>query len=229
MNIRIVTPATNRKEIDSRCLNSVERLVSSRLASFDFVPAYSTEIGMGRAAAIMAIKEDDGTFSEEKDNTISKALPEFDFVLSLDSDIEFQVEDFEILLDAYSKYKTVVAGCFKARFNKDVINAGYFGKNNAPLIDHDRDILINDLSLYAGKSALRVDWSSFGFSLIPRDVLTQIKKPWFANYVLRYLDKDRIESFRFIHEDVSFSEQLFKNEIPLIVVPSCFVNHLIRD
>jgi len=184
---------------------------------------------MGRASAVLAIKQADGSFIEEIDNTLSKPLPKFDFVLSLDSDVEFQVEDFEILFDAYLQYKTIVAGCFKARFNKEVINAGYFGKNAAPLIDHDRDILISDLSLYAGKSALRVDWSSFGFSLIPRDVLCQVEKPWFANYVYKYRDKTGLDSFRFIHEDVSFSEQLFKKDIPLIVVPSCFVNHLIKE
>ena len=215
-------PVTNHSSIHPECAESVKVLINSGIADFDFVPSFGSEIGMSRCAGIRALKQSDGSFIFDASEDIEKELPDFDFVLSLDSDIAFTIDQFKILLEKSIELNTVVCGVFQTRWAEHAVYAGNFMENAAPIIDHGHGVSVRDLT----GNAEQVDWSSYGFSIIPRSVLIAVDAPWFCNYVVEYLFNEK-KHFRYIHEDCGFSVALLRKNIPLYIHTGCYVKHLI--
>lgn len=224
MKIRIVTPALNNLALLNAYQNSIQRLISIySCIQWEYIVSFSSEIGMGRSGGICVIKTDTG-YTQDPENLVSKILPDFDYVFSVDSDISFDPSHFMALLDHSSKnLGAVICGAFAARCNPSTINAGFL-IDGLPIIDRKKEITTAYYKQVEG--CIPVMYSSFGFSLIPREVLLKTKRPWFANYVHYYNDLAARERYIYVHEDLAYSMALNAADIPLLVCPGCFVEHI---
>jgi|TARA_B110000259_G_C14003277_1_gene397057 choline kinase len=148
------------------------------------------------------------------DNTRGeKQLPfngkeEYDYIMWIDSDIVFKVEDFKKLLEAELD---IVSGIYKM---EDTIHypiiekydIDYFKQNGKLNFLNDNGITeIKEAGKLLKKKYLNVEYNGMGFMLIKKNVIEQLKYPWFYHEV--YKNENIVEMFG---EDVSFCRNLKK-------------------
>lgn len=156
---------------------------------------------------------------------------DYDYLLWVDSDILFNRDSFERLLEAD---KDVVSGWY---MDKDLNPAFGFTKTQKseykektlplPLYDKDHLYSFHNDSDVEGKTQLyKIDWVGMGWILIKKGVMEQIKYPWFSPKLVRVLgrtpDDDAVIS---LSEDLSFQLSLKEAGIDIWLDPLARVGH----
>jgi len=140
----------------------------------------------------------------------------YDYIMFIDSDIIFNVEDFDKLI----------------KMNNDISCGAYLmdgGKNyaiveNMTNEDFEKNgcfnfISKNDLSKY--KEPFKVDYCGMGFMLIKKNIIEQIEYPWFYPKIFNF--KNNI--CEFTSEDVGFCLKLKEKKINIYINPEIKVGH----
>tara|TARA_Y100000591_G_C21704022_1_gene629779 strand:+ start:253 stop:909 length:657 start_codon:yes stop_codon:yes gene_type:complete len=140
----------------------------------------------------------------------------YDYIMFIDSDIIFNVEDFDKLI----------------KMNNDISCGAYLmdgGKNyaiveNMTNEDFEKNgcfnfISKNDLSKY--QEPFKVDYCGMGFMLIKKNIIEQIEYPWFYPKIFNF--KNNI--CEFTSEDVGFCLKLKEKKINIYINPEIKVGH----
>lgn len=211
--IRIGIPVCNNGQLKPRCRYSLEILslwsIMGKLPfKIDIIEVECSTISKGRNALVKL----DHNFNKKN------IITEYDYFLSLDSDIEFTPQN---LIDLYNSHKNsinvnIVSGFYKCRGKENKGTAGNWVNNH---IGHTNFTKMLD---WDSKLFLNVDWVSAGFCLIKKETFEKIEFPWFYEYLIEKDNKVYIGG-----EDLGFCKKCNEYDIKIAVDCSIKVNHLI--
>lgn len=152
----------------------------------------------------------------------------YDYLLWIDSDIDFMPSDFDSLI---TMNVDVATGWYYQANGLPV--AGYFVKREFPYPETDSPPLPlygidyiysfrNDTDIVTKTEPYRIDWCGMGWMLIRKGVMERLKFPWFAPKIIRY---NRSEDYEVLSEDLSFALNLRDAGIDMWVNPLIRVGH----
>jgi len=151
----------------------------------------------------------------------------YDYLLWIDSDIDFTTKDFDDLL---SMDKDVATGWYYQSNGLPV--AGYFVERHLEFPDpepphylYNKDYIYsfrNDVDVVDKTEPYCVDWCGMGWMLTKRGVMEKLKYPWFAPKIIRY---NRSEDYEVLSEDLSFALSLRDAGIKMWINPMVRVGH----
>jgi len=140
----------------------------------------------------------------------------YDYIMFIDSDIIFSVEDFDKLI----------------KMNNDISCGAYLmdGGTKYAIVENMNDddfekngcfnfISKNDLSKY--NEPFRVDYCGMGFMLIKKNIIEQIEYPWFYPKIFNFNNN----ICEFTSEDVGFCLKLKEKKINIYINPEIKVGH----
>lgn len=134
----------------------------------------------------------------------------YDFYLSTDWDIKYDVKDIEKLL---YKNKPILSGAYSRKKDQTFIHAGYWKKD---IIGVRGQSLKSD-----GEGIKKVDWVGGGFLLIRKDVLEKMEYPWFRSEIVEYGENQEATS-----ADFGFCMNAARHGISIYVDYNCTVEHI---
>lgn len=156
---------------------------------------------------------------------------DYDYLMWIDSDIIFNRENFERLLEAD---KEVVTGWYVDKNQQPAF--GFFYKEEKeytetkqpfPLYDTNHLYSFNKDFQVEGKNQLyKIDWVGMGWMLIKKGVMERVQYPWFAPKFVRVPGKNKDEEVIIsLSEDISFQLSLKEAGIDIWLDPLVRVGH----
>lgn len=144
-----------------------------------------------------------------------KALPfngevNYDYIMWIDSDILFDPQDFQKLLD---RNVDIVAGCYKK--DEKLYPMSKFG------VPPGEDLLCLEEKDLQGKELIKAAGFGLGFTLIKKGVFESIERPWFETTMVSYAGKSH-----FVTEDIFFCLKAIDYGFDLWIDPTVKVKHL---
>lgn len=149
---------------------------------------------------------------------------DYDYIMWIDSDIIFKIEDFKKLLESDFD---ITSGLYKMHNNVNYpvvvnYNDNYFKENGSfEFLTDDKLKYYKDNKKLINNRYLEVEYSGMGWLLIKKDVIEQIKYPWFYHEL--YKNNNCVEMFS---EDVSFCKNLKKAGFKINLDTTIRVGHL---
>jgi len=156
---------------------------------------------------------------------------EYDYLMWIDSDIVFNRDNFERLLEAD---KDVVTGWYVdinqyPAFGFLHKKEKKYGRKKQPFPLYDKDNLYafrNDFQVEGKTEMYKIDWVGMGWMLIKKGVMEKIPYPWFSPKFVRILGKNEgEESITSLSEDISFQLSLKEAGIDIWLDPLIRVGH----
>ncbi len=141
----------------------------------------------------------------------------FDYILFVDSDIEFTPEHIQMLYDAQAP---IVTGVTNPRGSTDVYCCGYWGAGIQGSTPKENMLMAKKYK----EDMFSVDWCGAAFLMIRRDVFDKIPHPWFDNIIIQTESATASST-----EDVGFCMNAEDAGIPISVIPECIVKHHTRS
>jgi hypothetical protein len=151
----------------------------------------------------------------------------YDYLMWIDSDIDFEVKDFEDLISMdkdlatgwyYQANGLPAAGFFNERYLK-------FPEETEPLPLYNKDYIYSfssDQEIVNKIEPYPIDWCGMGWMLVKRGVMEKLKFPWFAPKIIRY---NLSEAYEVLSEDLSFAFNLKDAGIQMWMNPLIKVGH----
>lgn len=164
--IRTIVAYANYSRVSALTRRSLERIKACKDIRFDVVLAQGSNIVRNRNAAI----------NGEGSCAIHQKIP-FDYLLCLDSDIAFTIEDVRRLL---SHNLPIVGGAYQKRERIDLMCAGYWYEG-IPGISAD-----TSCPQWQEEGLKKVDWVGSGFLLMKKEALERMQFPWFRYEIVRF-------------------------------------------
>jgi len=140
----------------------------------------------------------------------------YDYIMFIDSDQVWKIDDFEKLL---SRRKTIVSGLYLSKdgYNFTAVkewDKEYFKENGSfKFITYEE--------IKGEKNLIQVAYNGFGFMLIKKGVFESLEYPWFSPIMHNF--GNGIQDFA--SEDVSFCEKVIKKGMKIWVDPTVIVGH----
>jgi len=144
---------------------------------------------------------------------------DYDYYMCIDSDIEFNPEDVQALVN---RNVDIISGFYQFRYNNNYGVAGTFQYTGCTI--HKDGFLKWDST-----GLKEVDWVGAGFLLIKREVLENIDFPYFREGILTYINNDGKEEAQWHGEDVGFCISAKKAGYKIYVDCDVKVNHIINE
>lgn len=202
--ILIGLPSPNRKSVSKETRDSLFEIMQCPLFRVKILEIQTSVVSVGRNAAV-----------KEPSYQIHQTDFNFDYFLSLDSDIAFKSTDIQMLLD---KNLPVISGAYKSRYTVGTITAGHFSKYGIPLPETQLNESLRGI--------IQCDWVGAGFLLIKKEVFEQIEYPWFREEIIKFTYNGEACA-TYVGDDVGFCMQCTKQGIPIFVDMDVRVNHII--
>ena len=137
---------------------------------------------------------------------------DFDYFLSVDSDIEFTEDNINQLIDSN---KPVISGMYHYKDNKDKAVCGFFDKDGIIINNAD----MNSFGIH------KMDWSGSGFLLIKKDVFKELEYPYFRSEVIRHEINGEIHQ-DVCSDDIGFFLNCKRHNVDICVNCNCKLNHI---
>jgi hypothetical protein len=205
--VRICVPYPNHGTVKKKCLASLEKVLDMTEIEPQIKMIQGATIANQRNAGV------NGHVSQRANQIV-----DFDYYLSIDSDIAFKPEDILQLIN-HDFY--IVGGAYECRGEPDRYVAGKF---QSP--DCQRVLKENMLTKeYGGVQG--VDWIGTGFLLIKKQVFEALEYPWFRDMVIPFMDEDGIKCNTWVGEDVGFCIAAQKAGYSIYADLDCRVEHLL--
>jgi hypothetical protein len=156
-----------------------------------------------------------GDASAGEDQKPWQGKVDYDYMLWIDSDNVFEVDDF---IKLYNMQKDIASGLYMMSDNihyatvKDW-DEEFFAKNG-----HFEFLTPSKLKQH--KQPFKVDYTGFGFMLIKKGIFEKLKYPWF-----RPLWKNIGDAIDFTMEDVAFCHLVKEQGIDVWIHPEVVVKH----
>jgi hypothetical protein len=144
---------------------------------------------------------------------------DYDYIMWIDSDMVFEVNDFIKLLNMN---KDIASGIYKTQNNSNYAtvekwNKEYYAKNGS--FEFLDDKLINKRT-----KPFKVEYTGFGWVLIKKGVFESLEYPWFQPLWEEFKVGDT--SFKeFTMEDVAFCRMITKKGYDIYVDPTLIIGH----
>lgn len=148
---------------------------------------------------------------------------DYDYIMWIDSDIIFKVDDFKKILESEND---ITSGIYKMEntINYPTVikwDTDYLKKNGKfEFLDDEKIKQLKEENKLLNNRYLNVEYTGMGWMLIKKDVIEQLKYPWFYHDL--YQVDDFVEMFS---EDVSFCKNLKKAGFDIYVDLDIRVGH----
>lgn len=140
---------------------------------------------------------------------------DYDYMLWIDSDIIFQVEDF---IKLYNLQKEVASGLYLMHNGQQYATVENWNEEHFNKTGFFEFLSPNNIK--SKTKPFKVDYTGFGFMLVKKGVFERLKYPWF-----RPLWKKFGNVTEFTMEDVSFCHLVKEQNIDVWIHPEVIVKH----
>lgn len=140
---------------------------------------------------------------------------EYDYILWIDSDIIFKIEDF---IKLYNLNKDIASGLYLMQSGQQYATVENWDEKH--FISNGSFEFLSPKDLINKKEPFKVDYTGFGFILIKKGIFELLKYPWF-----RPLWKQFGNITEFTMEDVSFCHLAKEKNIDVWIHPNVIVKH----
>lgn len=194
MVLRIGCPISNDGVLHQFTKETIHNIGKNKDINIEFALVRGFNTGLNRSIAINGKWDSKNKILKEtNDNRCFKELPDYDYFLSIDPDIEFKAED---VLKLIKCNLPIVGGAYVYRWDQNLLNAGMWnGKSGFTSSEYQLNINSKNLN--------KCDWLGSGFLLIKRIVLQSIGYPQFYNTIMNY-SYNGIRHVNFIADDIAF-------------------------
>lgn len=144
---------------------------------------------------------------------------DFDYYLSLDADIKFEVPQ---LLQLINHNLDIVGGAYQCRGTDDKAVCGYFHAGTQRVSKEKMRVL--DIT----RGIVEVDWIGSGFTLIKKEVFEKMEYPWYRDMVIPYLNEKNEPCNTWVGEDVGFCIGAKQAGFKVHCDMSCQVVHILE-
>lgn len=206
MKIIVCCPGENFSGKFVRCITNLIAYFESKDIKYKFSFGYSKNIYESRNKLLLGAPNRSEVFLGD----------EYDYILWIDDDITFSIEDLEKLLNAG---KEVIGGLYLMVDGKQYAAVKFWDENFFQENGHFDFLTEEDIK---GRThPIRVEYTGFGFLLIKNGVFEKLSYPWFEPTMLNIGN-----SYDFSMEDVTFCLKC-KNvlKMPVFVHPKVIVGH----
>ena len=156
-----------------------------------------------------------GSSTAGEDQTPWQGKVEYDYMLWIDSDIVFQIDDF---IKLYNMKEDIASGLYLMQDGKHYATVENWDENY--FVKHGSFEFLTSELINGRKNPFYVDYTGFGFILIKKGIFESLKYPWF-----RPLWKKFGSVTEFTMEDVSFCHMVKDLGYKVSVNPEVVVNH----
>lgn len=175
---------------------------------YSFIKTVSADIANNRNLCIAYNKNVPNKILSEK----YQDQFDFDYFLSLDSDIKWTFNDVRQLV---KHDLPIVSGAYERKDNKNVLHAGWWKKPGVI----GKDMIAKDAGLQP------IDWCGGGFLLIKKEVFEKMACPWFHSRIIEYY-KDGVLCAESTSADIGFCLVLQEHGYKLHIDTCCKVQHI---
>lgn len=173
------------------------------------------DVNITRTQGSNIIRARNAAINEEKSDLTRQKLPNFDYFLSVDSDVVFTVDNVKRLI---SHNLDIVGGLYSNKNNRQLAVAGYLTAVGS--VSYDR------LVLSVGSGIKRVGYTGGGFLLISKRALENIEYPWFRYETISYLDNNGDMHQQQTSDDIGFAINASRCGFPIYLDCDCKLEHL---
>ena len=151
-----------------------------------------------------------------------KNKAKFDYLMFIDSDIQFSIEN---ILQLLKRDKDVVSGIYFAKSKPHFPVCGFYDlkriSNGFPKLNKEQIL---------SKQLLEVDWTGNGFILMKRNVIDKIEYPWFDMRVIDLLEPAKRDGNitikkEILSEDISFCCKIKEAGFKIFADTSILLKH----
>jgi len=206
--VRVCVPYPNHGSISPETQRSLELLKQSKDFFVEIMEIQGSSISFIRNIGV-------NKGSSEK---VRQSGFEYDYYLSVDSDISFTPEH---LLQLMKRNLDVVGAAYQYRAQPDLLVAGHFD-NSEGVVRVEKFLTIDAMGLK------EVDWIGAGFTLIKKDVLEAMDYPWYREKIVEYDDGSGEKSAIWVGEDVGFCLGARQKGFKVFCDCDCHVRHLVN-
>ena len=182
MNLRVVVPYPNHGSILPETEQSLVWLKEDSSLNVEVIVSQGSNIPRARNCSI----------NLGKSTSKFQQLPWLDYVLCVDADIVFSVDDVKLLL---SRGKDIVGGLYPKKDYASLGTAGMLNENKT--FDNKKFFDMGSNGIHP------VDWIGAGFLLISRRALEWMEYPWFRYEIISWRDEEGEHQDQ-LSEDIGF-------------------------
>jgi hypothetical protein len=206
MKIRVVVSYANHSQISSMTRCSLEGLSRCRDMDIEIVMAQGSNIVRNRNASI----------NGERSFAIHQRIHDFDYLLSLDSDVGFKIDHVRQLL---AHGLDIVGGAYQKRNRIDLMCSGFWYRGIAGLTTDEL------CPKWDEEGLKKVDWTGSGFLLLRKEVLEKMEYPWFRYEIVRTELNGQVQQL-VTSDDLGFDMNAARAGYDIHLDCSCKIEHL---
>ena len=207
-NVVICTPGANMVPAYVRSLLKTTFILTQKGITWNFMTEYSSLVAHAREKTL------GGTgFQDRNNRRPGHGTFTYDKIFWIDSDIEWEPEDFFRLLESD---KDVISGCYLIESGESTIFMKPLGM---PMLKQE---ILDKKKIFQARAA------GFGFLCVKQGIFEQMERPWFSQIDVEVLNEETGEleyKFPLMGEDVSWCEKVYRMGRELWVDPLVRVNH----
>jgi hypothetical protein len=205
-NVLIATPGKSMEPAFVESLVKTCAWLSSEGKTYKFLTKASSFIPSGRELTALDLYENDWETRE-----VGAGQYTYDKIFWIDSDIEWEVEDFEKLL---TSELDIVSGLYQTHPNGTVA-CSFFDGNGLPR-------KVREPEFFMQQDAVEVFGVGFGFVAIKQGVFEKTDRPWFKIEHIRW---SHLEFDTNVGEDYSWCINARRNGFAVMLDPTVRVKH----
>ncbi|MDR0307130.1 MAG: hypothetical protein LBI42_09880 [Chitinispirillales bacterium] len=207
--IRVCVPFPNHGSISPETQRSLELLKQSKDFYIELIEVQGSSISFIRNIGV----------NRSASEKVKQGGFEYDYYLSLDSDIAFTPEHLSLLL---KRGLDIVGAAYQYRAQTDLLVAGHFDDHGEGVVKVNKFLTIDSMGIK------EVDWIGAGFTLIKKEVLEAMDYPWYRELIVEYDDGSGEKSAVWVGEDVGFCVGARKKGFKIYCDCDCHVRHLLN-
>ena len=163
---------------------------------------------------------------------VDTSPPDAEWLIWIDSDIQFSIEQIEALISVPSEYK-FVTGWYRSNYSDQAMvgnwDEDFFRKHHhMPFTSVE---WLTEIAKNEPEKLVRVDWCGFGFTKVHRSIFEDMEYPYFPLNEAKIEDCKKVNGDKFLlrdlsFEDVSFCQNCYETtKIKPVIVPRLRVGH----
>lgn len=195
MVLRIGCPIPNNSKISPLTEESVNKIkLSNEFERVEVAIVQGCNVGFNRSLAVRGTWDvKTNTMKPNVDNRKYQGSLNYDYFLSIDADMGFEVKD---VLSLINHDLPIVGGSYLYRGNQNLLNGGFWAGQTG-FTSPEKQLSKDSTGI------IKCDWLGTGFLLVKKIVLEAVGYPQFYSTLLRYQEKG-VQRVNFIPNDIAF-------------------------
>lgn len=150
-----------------------------------------------------------------RSEAVEQKVNGFDYFLSVDSDVVFEVDHFKQLMAAD---KDIICAAYRYRGDPNRYVAGWY--------DHLGRIAPDSFATKAETGVQKVDFVGAGFLLVKCEAINRMTFPWFHEELV-YYEEGGVKKVQYVGDDIGFCINATKNGLDIYCDFDCVIEHLV--